>query len=538
MLPTLRYIANLLLFQLALITLAYVSFQLTSVTHSLLLYLPLVVGIVSIHWFGWRVLPTLLINGVTTMLIWGVSHLTPKLLLISTHEAAVALASWLLYSKLFKDPGPQLGTSRSFLGFVSLAVVIPISLNSVYVYNYGFIKGDLDKVALYWLSDFLTILPIATALLYIFKFDSTTRKFSQIPLYFKKNVVIELAGVSILFIALSLIFPFDRFWFIYGIGATIVSLRWGFAASITINLIIFLLNYLFPLFDFASPLLINHGSTQYISVHLGMATMMFVSLLVGRVVSDLRIAQKNLKSQKARVDHINSELQKANQELDRFVYSASHDLSAPLKSIKGLVTICRLDGANIPEYLQKIDQSVLRLEEFISEVLDYSRTSRKNPTPALTPLEEVFKDIHSRFEYLQEVSKINFKLDLSVRALIIDRFLLQVALSNLLSNAIKYQKNHSEHQSHVYFRSYQTDQEVILEIEDNGEGIRPQYQNKLFDMFYRGTATSSGSGLGLYIAQEAIKKAGGRIEVESEWGEGSVFRIHLPLATLPGNYTF
>ena len=71
--------------------------------------------------------------------------------------------------------------------------------------------------------------------------------------------------------------------------------------------------------------------------------MMFVSLLVGRVVSDLSTAEKNLISEKSRVESINNELQQANQELDRFVYSASHDLSAPLKSIRGLVTLSRME---------------------------------------------------------------------------------------------------------------------------------------------------------------------------------------------------
>ena len=69
---------------------------------------------------------------------------------------------------------------------------------------------------------------------------------------------------------------------------------------------------------------------------------------------------------------------------------------------------------------------------------------------------------------------------------------------------------------------------AVIDIIDNGEGIREEYKSKLFNMFYRGTASSSGSGLGLYIAKEAIQKMDGKIIMNSTWGEGSVFSIQLP----------
>jgi signal transduction histidine kinase len=102
-------------------------------------------------------------------------------------------------------------------------------------------------------------------------------------------------------------------------------------------------------------------------------------------------------------------------------------------------------------------------------------------------------------------------------------------LSNVISNAIKYQKKFESHQPFVEIRSFEDSQSLIIEVADNGEGIKAEYQDKLFNMFYRGTMSSSGSGLGLYIAKEALQKLGGSIKVESTWGEGSVFRIQLPL---------
>lgn len=532
---TLRISIRALVLQVLLFILSYLSFRLGAVTNSLLLYLPLVLGIVFIHWFGWRIFPILLINGVTTLLIWGVTKFTFKMSLLSTHEAVVALTSWLLcYLFLTKKGLLRFNNTNSFLLFILLGILIPICVNSIYVYHYGFVKGDLGKVLLYWLSDFITVLPASVALLYFFYFDKEKNTFHlhKHVTGLSKKATFELGLISVAFILLSLLFPFDKYWFIYGLGATLFALRWGFEASILLNVVIFLLSYLLPLFDFASSLLITQGSTQFANVHLGMSTMMFLSLLVGRVVSDLSRVEENLKSEKNRVENINNELKQANEELDRFVYSVSHDLSAPLKSIKGLVTISKMEPLSAGQFIDKIDKSVDRLEDFITEVLDYSRTNRKQLVYEELHLKEILEEINAKFEFLPNFSRIQFAYELQVHTLSSDRFLLKVALSNLISNAIKYQKKLGDHIPSVTFKSSEKDGQLLFTITDNGEGIREEYKSKLFNMFYRGTASSTGSGLGLYIAKEAIQKLGGTIQVDSTWGEGSVFSIYLPLMRL------
>ena len=532
--PSLKNILYLLLLQVVLIALSFLSFKLRTVTDSLLLYLPLVMGIVFIHWFGPRILPILFINGYTTLVIYGVRNFTPLMWFLTIHEAAVAFTSWLLFSKLFPPKNPNgFANTNSYLRFVLLGMVVPVCVNSIFVYHYGTVKGDFDKIVLYWLSDFITILPLSTALLHFFYFDNISQSIRRRPVTLSRQTMLELVMVSALFLALSLLFPFDKYWFIYGIGATFFALRWGFTAAIILNLIIFLLSYFLPLFDFASSLIITQGSTQFANVHLGMCTMMFVSLLVGRVVTDLSTAEQDLILEKSQVESINNELQHANQELDRFVYSTSHDLSAPLKSIRGLITLSKMEPQNSDVYLDKINLSVNRLEDFIGEVLDYSRTNRKNLTLETINLRELIEEINAKFEFLETFSKINFSYQLKVELITSDRFLLRVALSNLISNAIKYQKKFEAHHPFVEIKSFEDSQDLFIEVIDNGEGIKTEYQDKLFNMFYRGTMSSSGSGLGLYIAKEAMQKLGGHIHVKSSWGEGSTFRIQLPL-TLPG----
>ncbi len=183
------------------------------------------------------------------------------------------------------------------------------------------------------------------------------------------------------------------------------------------------------------------------------------------------------------------------------------------------------------QYIDKIDKSVDRLENFINEVLDYSRTNRKQLVYEKIELKNIIEEINTKFEFLDNYNRINFQYDLQVNELSTDHFLLKVALSNILSNAIKYQKKLSDQTPYVKIRSYQQDGFVVIDIIDNGEGIREEYKGKLFNMFYRGTASSSGSGLGLYIAKEAIQKMDGKIMMTSTWGEGSIFSIYLPVVS-------
>jgi signal transduction histidine kinase len=213
------------------------------------------------------------------------------------------------------------------------------------------------------------------------------------------------------------------------------------------------------------------------------------------------------------------------------VYSVSHDLSAPLKSIRGLVNVSRIEQQSPFQYLDKIEKSVNRLEDFIGEVLDYSRTNRKQLDLERIDLTLTINDLLAKFEYMELYPNIRFIFDIQVPIVKTDSFLLRVVLSNLLSNAIKYQQKYDDHKAMVTIKSYPKDSQVVIEITDNGEGIQDAYQDKIFDMFYRGTLNSTGSGLGLYIAREAATKLKGRISMESMWGKGSSFYIHLSNAS-------
>jgi signal transduction histidine kinase len=210
-------------------------------------------------------------------------------------------------------------------------------------------------------------------------------------------------------------------------------------------------------------------------------------------------------------------------------------LSAPLKSILGLVNISRLsnDQRDHFDYIGKIERSVLKLESFIKEINDYSRDKRQDLFIEQIELKGLCTEILDNLRFLDGYRKIKLDTtDLKPIHLNNDRSRLKIIINNLLANAIVFQKTMGEH-PFIKISSNQMKDKVIVEIEDNGEGIKPDLQNKIFDMFYRGTANSRGSGMGLYIAREAATKIDGRILVRSEYGKGSTFTVELK--SLPSN---
>jgi signal transduction histidine kinase len=104
---------------------------------------------------------------------------------------------------------------------------------------------------------------------------------------------------------------------------------------------------------------------------------------------------------------------------------------------------------------------------------------------------------------------------------------MKIIMNNLLANAVIFQRNCDGHTPYVKVSSAKEGDDLLIQIEDNGVGIKPEQQDKIFKMFFRGHENSTGSGLGLYIAREATLKIHGNLSVTSEYGKGSQFEIRL-----------
>jgi len=225
----------------------------------------------------------------------------------------------------------------------------------------------------------------------------------------------------------------------------------------------------------------------------------------------------------------NKQLTKVNQELDRFVYSVSHDLRSPLSSIMGIINLTKYASSKeeLVELVQLIEGRVKAQEKFIDEIISYSRNSRTRVERVRVSLSEVVNEVLESLRYLPGFESIDFRIeDEGKPQLLADRTRLKVILLNLVSNAIKYH-DASKPKPFVVVSVKEEKRYQAIHVRDNGLGIAEEHLHKIFDMFYRASETSTGSGLGLYIAQEVIEKLGGTLSVKSKIGEGTTFIVRL-----------
>jgi signal transduction histidine kinase/ligand-binding sensor domain-containing protein len=225
----------------------------------------------------------------------------------------------------------------------------------------------------------------------------------------------------------------------------------------------------------------------------------------------------------------NRELRKVNSELDRFVYSASHDLRAPLTSVLGLVNVAKADdGKEVKTYLNLIETSVKKLDAFIRDIIDFSRNARLEIKSEEIGFEPLIHEIMNDLKYLDEPNKILRTISITSKgSFYTDVRRLKIILSNLISNSIKYYDPEKE-SPFIEVKVEHTDQQAIIRVIDNGLGIAPEHQAHVFDMFYRGNESAKGSGLGLYIVKETVEKLNGKITVNSLLHNGSTFEVVLP----------
>jgi len=228
------------------------------------------------------------------------------------------------------------------------------------------------------------------------------------------------------------------------------------------------------------------------------------------------------------VRKMNKKLIKVNNELDGFVYSASHDLRSPLASLLGLINLSRKDSDNATLYLDKMEKSVKRLDDFIAEIIDFSSNERKEVECNKVNFESSITRIIDELSFLDEGKKVEIDVNIEQSAPFnSDERRIAVIFRNLISNALKY---HDDSKDNPYLKIHVKSNSTIAEItiQDNGIGISKDEHEEVFKMFYRATERSSGSGLGLYIILETVQKLNGTIKMESEKYQGTKFYIEIP----------
>lgn len=223
------------------------------------------------------------------------------------------------------------------------------------------------------------------------------------------------------------------------------------------------------------------------------------------------------------------ELSERNFELDQFMYKTSHDLRSPLSSVLGLINLAKLDDDKnrLSDYLLKIEGRIRKLDEFVKSMLNYARVSRSEVNNTQVFPEEIVNNCLRELEYLENFKQIQVKINCpDKRAVQTDATTLRLIIANILSNAFKYYNPRVSSFLNISIVINQSEIEFVFE--DNGIGIHQEYLDKIFDMFFRATEKSEGSGLGMYIVKQAVDKLKGKINLQSEYGKGTTITLIIP----------
>jgi len=252
----------------------------------------------------------------------------------------------------------------------------------------------------------------------------------------------------------------------------------------------------------------------------------FVLLVVMTAKSDIQQIQDSSISLISK----NEELEKINTELDLFAYRVSHDLRGPIASIRGLIEIVRYAKSKEESdlCLEKIKSSTVKLEGFIQDILDLSRNSRTEIEVEPVEVRSLITEVMESLKYMDHDHRVELLLSCpQVLVIQTDRLRLKILLTNLVTNAYKY-TDLEKTNPRIEVWCVKNPGGFNLSIKDNGIGIKEEYQEKIFEMFFRGTDKSAGTGLGLYVVNEIVLKLKGKIQVKSRLHEGSEFEVNLP----------
>ncbi len=230
----------------------------------------------------------------------------------------------------------------------------------------------------------------------------------------------------------------------------------------------------------------------------------------------------------------NELLTRTNVDLDNFIYTASHDLKAPILNIEGLMEALLdqlapevLEAESVRQTIDLISGSVQRFKRTINHLTEITKLQKEHASEA-TPIhvEALIADVQSDLAPAIQTSKAQITVNIcSCPTVSFSEKNLRSIIYNLLSNAVKY--HCPERSPRIAVQCHTTDAYYVLTVQDNGLGMDLSKEHKLFRMFRRLHDHVEGTGIGLYMVKRIVENAGGRIEVDSTIGEGSEFRVYL-----------
>ncbi len=264
-------------------------------------------------------------------------------------------------------------------------------------------------------------------------------------------------------------------------------------------------------------------------------------IAIGTEVTTQVLARQQVQALNAELTASNRQLTRTNAELDSFVYTASHDLKAPIANVEGLLTVLRQElpaplvaTPLVARLLGLMEASIGRFQQTITQLTDVARLSQDNDDTPTEPVDlaALIEDV--RLDLADDLANTGAQLTVEVAACPPVQFApphLRSIVFNLLSNALRYRA--PDRVPVVRLHAACAGRDFVLTVQDNGLGLSDEQQSKLFRLFKRLHPHVQGSGVGLYAVKKVVENAGGTITVQSQAGVGSTFTVVLPLGPEP-----
>ncbi|MFT3895865.1 MAG: ATP-binding protein [Anaerolineales bacterium] len=260
--------------------------------------------------------------------------------------------------------------------------------------------------------------------------------------------------------------------------------------------------------------------------------------LVKNVYHNLQVAEQEIRMREEAErerEAIIQQLQRKNEELDRFAVRVSHDLKTPLITLAGFLGYLDKDiKAGNKERAEKdfaqINEAARSMGSFVDELLDLSRVGRIINQPKDVAFDEIIQDALKATEGLLQARGVQVEVEAAFPYVYVDRARIVQVMQNLLTNAVKFMGDQPAPRIVISFE--EIDGEHIFSVRDNGIGIAPEHHERIFELFHKLDPNSDGTGIGLGLVKKIIELHRGKIWVQSEPGKGATFFFTLGESTI------
>jgi PAS domain S-box-containing protein len=252
-----------------------------------------------------------------------------------------------------------------------------------------------------------------------------------------------------------------------------------------------------------------------------------------RDISERKRSEEAIRIKNEELTHLNNQLMRVNSDLDNFIYTASHDLKSPISNIEGLVNALEeflsaqtTEHPRVDQLLAMIQASIERFNRTINDLSDITKVQRLNDEEASpVNLEEIIEGIQMDLSFLIQDSKGQVRLALNgIKFISFPPKNLRSIFYNLIGNSLKYRAPDKD--PIIEITGEENPEFIVITVKDNGMGMDLTQGPSIFGMFQRLHNHVDGTGIGLYIVKRIMDNSEGKIEVESEVGVGSIFKLY------------